>query len=71
MDFTQHPYFNSAGRIHLPVAEKCSLQCNFCNRKYDCSKESRLGVTSALLRQALFYLDGAIKNWRPGRLPSG
>ncbi|MDR3173230.1 MAG: radical SAM protein, partial [Treponema sp.] len=68
MDFTQHPCFNSAarhraGRIHLPVAEKCNLQCNFCNRKYDCSNESRPGVTSALLRprQALFYLDGAIK----------
>jgi nitrogen fixation protein NifB len=68
MDFSQHPCFNrevrhKAGRIHLPVAEKCNLRCNYCNRKYDCSNESRPGVTSALLspRQALFYLEGAIE----------
>jgi nitrogen fixation protein NifB len=68
MDLTAHPCFNrearhKAARIHLPVAEKCNVQCNFCNRKYDCSNESRPGVSSALLspRQALFYLEGAVK----------
>lgn len=36
-------------RIHLPVAPACNIQCNFCNRKYDCSNESRPGVVSEKL----------------------
>lgn len=36
-------------RIHLPVAPRCNIQCNYCNRKYDCQNESRPGVTSAVL----------------------
>lgn len=58
-----HPCFNSEaqnrfGRIHLPVALRCNIQCNYCNRKYDCINESRPGVTSSLLTpgQALHYL---------------
>ena len=57
-----HPCFNKAasgscGRVHLPVAPKCNIQCQYCNRKYDCVNESRPGVTSAVLRpfQALEY----------------
>jgi nitrogen fixation protein NifB len=76
MDFTQHPCFNHEarrrnGRIHLPVAEKCNIQCNFCNRKYDCSNESRPGVTSALLspREALAYLDLAVKELESAGTP--
>jgi len=64
LDLTQHPCFNSdkrhtTGRIHLPVAAKCNIQCNYCDRKFDCMNESRPGVTSAVLepRQALVYLD--------------
>lgn len=63
IDFSNHPCFNrdahqKYGRVHLPVAPRCNIQCNFCNRKYDCVNESRPGVTSALLtpRQALAYL---------------
>jgi nitrogen fixation protein NifB len=63
LDLTQHPCFNSearhtTGRIHLPVAPKCNIQCNYCDRKFDCMNESRPGVTSAVLapRQALAYL---------------
>ncbi len=63
LDLTQHPCFNSdvrhtAGRIHLPVAPKCNIQCNYCDRKFDCMNESRPGVTSAVLapKQALAYL---------------
>ncbi len=37
---------NHYARIHLPVAPACNIQCNYCNRKYDCSNESRPGVTS-------------------------
>lgn len=35
--------------MHLPVAPRCNIQCNYCNRKYDCSNESRPGVTSEVL----------------------
>ncbi|MDR3283243.1 MAG: nitrogenase cofactor biosynthesis protein NifB [Candidatus Methanoplasma sp.] len=49
-----HPCYNeeahlSFARMHLPVAPKCNIQCNYCNRKYDCSNESRPGVTSEVL----------------------
>lgn len=59
----QHPCFNkkacrTSARIHLPIAASCNIQCNFCNRKYDCVNESRPGVTSDVLspKQALLYL---------------
>jgi nitrogen fixation protein NifB len=54
VDITKHPCFNksaakSFGRAHLPVAPSCNVQCNFCNRSYDCVNESRPGVTSTIL----------------------
>jgi nitrogen fixation protein NifB len=68
LDLTQHPCFNeasrkTAARIHLPVAPRCNVQCNFCDRRFDCINESRPGVTSAVLtpQQALFYLDRAME----------
>jgi nitrogen fixation protein NifB len=61
--FLRHPCFNqearhSYARIHLPVAPRCNMQCNYCNRKYSCVNESRPGVTCAVLRpgQAIEYL---------------
>ncbi len=67
-DFSKHPCFNkdshhTHGRIHLPVAPRCNVQCNFCNRKFDCMNESRPGVTSAILTpgQAADYLDATLK----------
>lgn len=36
-------------RMHLPVAPNCNVQCNYCNRKFDCVNESRPGVTSEVL----------------------
>jgi nitrogen fixation protein NifB len=36
-------------RMHVAVAPACNMQCNYCNRKFDCSNESRPGVTSRLL----------------------
>ncbi|MEI8633263.1 hypothetical protein P4S72_16840 [Vibrio sp. PP-XX7] len=39
-------------RLHLPVAPACNIQCNYCNRKYDCSNESRPGVVSQLVDPA-------------------
>ncbi len=67
IDFNNHPCFSKEahkkfGRVHLPVAPRCNIQCNFCNRKYDCINESRPGVTSSVLTpgQALAYLDNVI-----------
>ena len=64
MNIENHPCFNpkachSFGRVHLPVAPRCNIQCNFCNRKFDCVNESRPGVSSGILSpfQAMEYLD--------------
>lgn len=51
---SQHPCFSDqahdrVGRIHLPVAPKCNIQCNYCSREYDCVNESRPGVTSKVI----------------------
>ena len=45
LDRTRHPCFDADarhqfGRVHLPVAPACNVQCNFCDRKYDCPNES-------------------------------
>lgn len=49
-----HPCFNAKAhdfaRMHLPVAPKCNIQCNYCHRKFDCSNESRPGVTSSVMK---------------------
>ncbi len=55
MDTSKHPCFNKEakgtyGRVHIPIAPKCNIQCNFCNRSYDCVNESRPGVTSKVLK---------------------
>jgi nitrogen fixation protein NifB len=64
LDISRHPCFSDAargrfGRIHLPVAPRCNVQCNFCRRDYDCANESRPGVTSTILTpgQAVYYLE--------------
>jgi nitrogen fixation protein NifB len=62
-----HPCFDPKARarwarVHLPVAPACNVSCNFCDRRFDCTNESRPGVTSVLLSpwQALAYLDGLV-----------
>lgn len=67
MKIENHPCFNDAsrhefGRIHLPIAPKCNIQCNYCNRKFDCMNENRPGVTSKILspKQAMHYLNQAM-----------
>lgn len=61
-DLSLHPCFNEEAkhkqaRVHLPVAPLCNIQCNYCNRQYDCCNESRPGVTSSILNplQASYY----------------
>lgn len=49
-----HPCFSDNAhkfaRMHIPVAPKCNISCNYCSRKYDCANESRPGVTSEVLK---------------------
>lgn len=50
----QHPCYSEDAhhhyaRMHAPVAPACNVQCNYCNRKYDCANESRPGVVSEVL----------------------
>ncbi len=50
----EHPCYSKDAhhkyaRMHLPVAPRCNIGCNYCNRKYDCVNESRPGVTSEVL----------------------
>ena len=49
-----HPCYNERAhrkfaRMHLPIAPRCNIQCNYCDRRYDCMNESRPGVTSEIL----------------------
>ncbi|MBW4667301.1 MAG: nitrogenase cofactor biosynthesis protein NifB [Cyanomargarita calcarea GSE-NOS-MK-12-04C] len=50
----KHPCYSEEAhhhyaRMHVAVAPGCNIQCNYCNRKYDCANESRPGVVSELL----------------------
>lgn len=49
----EHPCYSSGAhefaRMHIPVAPRCNISCNYCNRKFDCVNESRPGVTSEIL----------------------
>jgi len=65
---SSHPCFSAGarhkvGRIHLPVAPKCNMQCNYCNRDFECVNESRPGVSSTVLspQQAAAYLDAVLE----------
>ena len=49
-----HPCFScdsahKYARMHLPIAPKCNVSCNYCLRKFDCVNESRPGVTTDVL----------------------
>ncbi len=68
MNLNNHPCFNDKkrhiyARVHLPVAPKCNIQCNYCVRKYDCINESKPGVTSGVLKpeEAIVYLEKVMK----------
>ncbi|WP_439375494.1 nitrogenase cofactor biosynthesis protein NifB [Bradyrhizobium sp. DASA03120] len=50
----KHPCYSEQAhhhyaRMHVGVAPACNIQCNYCNRKYDCANESRPGVISERL----------------------
>ncbi|MGO9950590.1 MAG: radical SAM protein, partial [Dissulfurispiraceae bacterium] len=63
-----HPCFSKEahtrfGRIHLPVAPACNIQCKYCIRKYDCAHESRPGITSLVLspEEALYRVSALVE----------
>lgn len=50
----EHPCYSESarhrfGRMHLAVAPKCNIQCNFCVRDFACVNENRPGVTAEVL----------------------
>ncbi|MDR1300015.1 MAG: radical SAM protein [Oscillospiraceae bacterium] len=50
----EHPCFtdgrqSSAGRIHLPVCDKCNISCRFCTRARGNDSDDRPGVSRILL----------------------
>ena len=54
---SRHPCFSRAahhrfGRLHMPIAPACNIQCKYCIRKFDCANESRPGVSSRVLSPA-------------------
>ena len=62
-ELENHPCFNNDahhkyGRIHLPVAKRCNISCNYCDRNYHCVNQSRPGVTRRIITpmEALKYL---------------
>ncbi len=64
--FKEHPCFGpckqNKGRIHLPVAPGCNIECRFCDRKIN-EDEQRPGVTSAVLEpeEAAHFVDLALE----------
>jgi nitrogen fixation protein NifB len=49
-----YPFFDEEaharfGRIDLPVAPECNIQCKYCVKGYDCANESRPGASSRVL----------------------
>ena len=64
----EHPCFYAEskgrfGRIHLPVAPSCNIQCAYCRRDHDCPHENRPGVTSGVIspEAALERLEKALE----------
>ncbi len=53
-EIRDHPCYSKAahfkyGRIHVPVAPRCNIQCNYCTRKFACPNENRPGVTMRVI----------------------
>jgi nitrogen fixation protein NifB len=51
---SEHPCYSQEahhqyGRIHVPVAPKCNIQCNYCTRKFACPNENRPGVSTKVV----------------------
>jgi len=58
------PAHTKYGRVHLPVASKCNILCNYCDRKIgDCYHLYRPGVTSKVIspEEALEIVSNFVK----------
>ena len=45
-----HQAHSRVGRLHLPVARRCNIGCNFCDRRVsDCYSTSRPGLASRII----------------------
>lgn len=66
-----HPCFScdsahKYARMHLPIAPRCNISCNYCLRKFDCVNESRPGVTTEVLKpRAAFEKFNYVKSEMP------
>lgn len=54
LNIENHPCYaqgchGKSARIHLAVAPRCNISCNFCVREFDCANETRPGVASSVL----------------------
>lgn len=64
--YREHPCFgthkHNKGRIHVPVAPGCNIECRFCDRKIN-TTECRPGVTSAVIKheEAVLYVRRALE----------
>jgi nitrogen fixation protein NifB len=63
-----HPCFYAGakgkyGRLHLPVAQSCNIQCAYCRRDHDCPNENRPGVTRGMINpeEAVERLEQALE----------
>lgn len=50
----RHPCYSLAahgrfGRIHVAVAPRCNISCNYCVREFACANENRPGVTTRVV----------------------
>ncbi len=68
ISYKTHPCFYAGakgkyGRIHLPVAPSCNIQCAYCRRDHDCPNENRPGVTHGVIspEEALERLQRALE----------
>ena len=63
-----HPCFNEkihdkVGRIHIPIAPKCNIQCGFCTRSLN-DVEKRPGVASCIMSidEAMNHIRKTVKS---------
>lgn len=64
----RHPCYNKdlldfVGRIHLPVANKCNMQCHYCSKNFACVNENRPGVCKEIIspEQVVEYIDKTLQ----------
>ncbi|QJA06055.1 radical SAM protein [Thermosulfurimonas marina] len=63
----RHPCFDetahrTVGRLHLPVAPRCNVQCAYCDRRYPCVSENRPGTARRVIppEEAPDYVEMAL-----------